>query len=146
MTGYDRTGDEKFGVLLDRARRFGGLTTQDIMEVFPVQTMSANELAMLVLRLEDAGVPLELEDELIGGSRRREPTAPAAPAINLPGAQQPGRNERQPAPAPGLAPDAHRGTEPVQQAAPAGDSGWTFVVIAGLLVALGALGLLFLSR
>ena len=61
------------------------LTTDDLRAVLPIETLSADDLAMIVLQLEDAGVSLEVTDDLLGTSRRRTPTSPQTPVFNCPG-------------------------------------------------------------
>lgn len=48
-------------------RSKGFLDTQDLLEALPVQTMSPEDIALVVVRLEDAGVPVELDESLLAG-------------------------------------------------------------------------------
>lgn len=138
--------DEKFATLRERAARRGFLTTDDVRQVLPIERMSADEIAMLMLRLEEAGIAVELDADVAGASRRRKPTAPQTPIIDLPGGQPIAHDANRRAPAPGLASDAYAQREPVAQIAPGGSREWTFVAAAGALIAVGALAIFFLSR
>lgn len=138
---------DKIELLRQRASRQGSVTIGDLREILPIEQMSADELALVVLELEDAGVPIEVDEALMGSSRRRTPTAQQAPLINLPGAQGAMRNdEPMRAAVPGLSPDAYRPSEPIYRATPEQAGAWKFVAAAGALIALGAIAVFLLSR
>jgi len=138
--------DEKLlATLRARAAQQGFLTTDDLRAVLPIDTLSANDLAMIVLQLEDVGVSLEIPNNLLGSSRRQTPTSSQTPVIQLPGAQAPMRSTSQRAAAPGVSPDAFASQEPLNVAAINVD-GWKFVAAAGAIIGLGALMLLYFSR
>lgn len=67
--------------------RKGELTPADLQAALPIHAMSAEDIARVVLELEEAGVPVELED-LIGGLAHPGGVAPLpiAPEPGLPGA------------------------------------------------------------
>lgn len=137
--------DRLLAQLRERAERNGALTTDDLRAVLPIETMSADELAMVVLRLEDVGVSVDVSDDLMGSSRRRTPTSSQTPVFQLPGSQAPTRGASQHAAAPGVAPDSYASQQPVH--APASSIGaWKFVAVAGAIVAIGAAALLFFLR
>ncbi len=137
--------DKLLATLRERAAKQGTLTTDDLRAVLPIETMSADDLAMVVLRLEDAGVSLEVTDDLLGSSRRRTPSSSQTPVFQLPGSQAPMRSTSQHAAAPGVSPDSYASQQPMQ--APASSVGaWKFVAAAGAIVALGAAALLFFLR
>jgi hypothetical protein len=46
-------------------RRKGHLTNLDLETVLPVETMSAEDIAMIVVYLEDAGVSIDLDETLL---------------------------------------------------------------------------------
>lgn len=138
--------DQAFAALLQRAKRQGFLTTDNVREVAPIEQMSADEIATLMLRLEEAGAVVEIPDDLMGASRQRAPTRPQAPVIDLPAGQPPGYDANRPAPAPGVAPDAYTAPEPVAQPAPSGSDGWKFVLAAALVIAAGAIVVFLLAR
>ncbi|MDB5570439.1 MAG: hypothetical protein JWN93_1622 [Hyphomicrobiales bacterium] len=76
-----------FQALVDLGRRKGRLETQDIARYMPVERMDAEDLALVLLELEQAGVEVELDDHLL----TRTPARPTSPApevapIDLPGA------------------------------------------------------------
>lgn len=138
--------DEKLlAVLRERAARQGVLTIDDLRAVLPIDTLSADDLAMVVLQLEEVGVSLEIPDDLLGSSRRHTPTSLQAPVIQLPGAQAPMGSTSQRAQAPGVSPDAFASQEPLVATA-ANSDGWKFVTAAAAIVGLGALALFYFSR
>lgn len=138
--------DEKLLMALrERAARQGVLTTDDLRAVLPIDTLSADDLAMVVLQLEDSGVSLEVPDDLLGSSRRRTPTSSQTPVFQLPGAQAPVRNTSHRAPSPGVSPDSFAPHEPLVITATNAD-GWRFVAAAGAIVGLGALMLFYFTR
>jgi hypothetical protein len=63
--------------LLDRlivlGRERGHLTTEDLRINLPVERMSAEEIALIVVQLEGSGVPVELEDSLISPAPEPSP-------------------------------------------------------------------------
>ena len=131
--------------LRERAKGQVVLTTDDLRAVLPIKTLSADDLAMIVLQLEDAGVSLEVTDDLLGTSRRRTPTSPQTPVFQLPGTQTPVRSTIQPAQAPGGSPDAYAPQEPIGANAANAD-GWKFVAAASAIIGVGALILFYFSR
>ena len=134
-------------MLKGRASRRGAVTTSDLREILPVDTMSADELALVVVKLEDAGVAIEVDEALMGASRRRTATAHEAPVFNLPGAQGAQRSvDPIQAAAPGLAPDVYRPSEPVYRATPEHAGAWKYVAAAGALIIVIAIAVLLLSR
>jgi hypothetical protein len=136
----------KLAELRTRAQRRGALSIEDLRDVLPVDHMSADDIASLLLQLEEAGVTVEIDDDLLGASRRRNATAPAAPTINLPGANAPGRDAKRQAPAPGLAQDAYAPQAHVEQAAPPSADAWRFIAAAAAVTAVVAAAFLFFVR
>src|SRR5215210_3868012 len=64
--------------LIDLGQTKGRLSTEDLQEVIPVDTMSLEELAEVILRLERAGIDVEVDPALL----EREPgTAARRPAL-----------------------------------------------------------------
>jgi hypothetical protein len=55
--------------ILDRlivsGRRQGYLTNEDLAANLPIGSMSADEIAMIVVHLEELGIPVELEERLL---------------------------------------------------------------------------------
>lgn len=137
--------EELLATLRERAARQGFLTTDDLRAVLPIDTLSADDLAMIVLQLEDVGVSLEVPDDLLGSSRRHTPTSLQTPVMQLPGAQAPMRNTSQRAAAPGISPDAFTSHEPLS-ATPVNADGWKFVAAAVAIIGLGAITLFYFSR
>lgn len=98
-------------IALGRSR--GGLTPADLHATLPIDALSAEDIAGIVLEVEEAGVPVELE-ELLGGLAHPDAVAPLpiAPAPGLPGAGL--------LPEPGdAAPDPGRGGAPIRTPDPA---------------------------
>ncbi len=84
--------------LIDKGRRNGNrLGIEQLGQDVPVETMTPEEVAALVERLETAGVDVELTDERLkrpraGSDYQRgagvvSMAAPAAPAVSAPGAR-----------------------------------------------------------
>jgi hypothetical protein len=53
--------------LIVEGRAKGFVDTQDLIAALPVQSMSPEEIALVVVHLEDAGVPVELDESLLAG-------------------------------------------------------------------------------
>jgi hypothetical protein len=62
--------------LIALGRQQGQLTTLDLEAHLPIHSMSAEDIALIVVHLEDAGVPVELDDSLLAP----HPKPAAAPA------------------------------------------------------------------
>jgi Sigma-70 factor, region 1.1 len=58
----DRTSLERLTAL---GRQKGRLTNQDLEEGLPVDRMSAEDIALVVAHLEEAGIPVDLDDALL---------------------------------------------------------------------------------
>jgi hypothetical protein len=67
--------------LIALGRQRGGLTNLDLQAALPIGTMSAEDIALIVIQLEEAGVPVELDESLL------QPREGAAPPRPLPGAE-----------------------------------------------------------
>lgn len=59
--------------LIALGRERGQLTTEDLRASLPVDNMSAADIALIVVHLEETGVPVELEDSLL--SPHSEPSS-----------------------------------------------------------------------
>lgn len=110
--------------LLALGRRQGHLTTEDLRRALPIASMEADEIALVVVHLEEAGVNVELDDSLLAGSADPSPvrmdgasilplsgvtSAPRPPPQPMPAASLPGAAEgRKPAPVTGLNLKAHK--------------------------------------
>jgi hypothetical protein len=66
-------------VALGRSR--GMLTVQDLKDHLPIEALSADTIALVVAHLEDAGIAVELDDNLLSGQGRTNP--PDTPGIEL---------------------------------------------------------------
>ncbi|HEY8381279.1 MAG TPA: RNA polymerase sigma factor region1.1 domain-containing protein [Microvirga sp.] len=69
--------------LIAHGRSRGHLTTEDLASALPVETMTPDEIALVVVHLEEAGVPVELDEELLAGPRHRPTLMAGAPDLYL---------------------------------------------------------------
>ncbi|AWB20731.1 hypothetical protein DA075_07190 [Methylobacterium currus] len=90
--------------LVTLGRSQGGLTPDDLRRALPVDRMSAEDIAMVLIELEEAGIPVDPDDSLLSG----RPLPPAG-TVRLP--------EPEPKPAEGAAPALE--SPPAATAAPA---------------------------
>jgi hypothetical protein len=51
--------------LIALGRQKGGLTNQDLEAALPTGSMSVEDIALVVLQLEEAGVPIDLDESLL---------------------------------------------------------------------------------
>ncbi len=58
----DRSSLERLVAL---GRQKGGLTNQDLAQALPVNDMSAEDIALVVVHLEESGIPVELDESLM---------------------------------------------------------------------------------
>ena len=72
MAAIDKTSLDRLVAL---GRKSGRLTTENLRDVLPIAAMSANDIALVVVHLEDAGIPVELEDSLLTEPKRPQPAA-----------------------------------------------------------------------
>ncbi|WP_414474028.1 RNA polymerase sigma factor region1.1 domain-containing protein [Microvirga sp. M2] len=91
------------GRLVSLGRERGHLTTADLRASLPIERMSAEEIALVVVHLEETGVPVELEESLLPAHQK--PAAPgprrSAQIIPFPGPRaRQGAPDTRPAPAP----------------------------------------------
>ena len=73
---------EIFDRLAEQGRRRGGLKTDDIRQVLPIESMTAEELVDMLTRLEAAGIAVEIDPALLKPRHRQntpQPTKSAAP-------------------------------------------------------------------
>ena len=68
-------------VALGRAK--GHLTSQDLEKALPVETMGADDIALVVVHLEDAGVPVELDPRLTEPSPGTHPPTLPSEMVGL---------------------------------------------------------------
>ena len=89
-------------VALGRAK--GHLTIEDLKAALPVDTMDPEDIALVVVHLEDAGIPVELDERLLG---RPSPAGPVTrPVAGSTTSTGPGRH---PPPTPGQSPSGAGG-------------------------------------
>lgn len=128
--------------LITLGRQQGLLTTLDLETNLPIHSMSPEEIALIVVHLEESGVPVELDDSLMAPN----PKTAAAPTrsaeiIPFPDRAAASRKKKRPAPLQKAA--AVQAAEPafVQQEKRAAH--WA-VAVAGLLVLALMVGALIL--
>jgi sigma-70-like protein len=130
-------------------RSHGGLTTEDLRRALPVDGMSAEDLALVVVHLEDEGIPVELDESHLGLTRAEGCSPGSGPdggvivlppvdsVPNPPRSRPPGNSRPLPSPE-ALAAEPSRG--PRDGMNPKG------AVIVGLvLLAIAALGIVLAS-
>jgi len=69
--------------LITLGRKQGHLTNQDLEANLPIDAMSAEEIALIVVHLEETGIAVELDDSLISQPAKPSP-APARSAEIIP--------------------------------------------------------------
>jgi hypothetical protein len=69
--------------LIALGRQQGQLTTLDLETNLPIHSMSAEDIALIVVHLEEAGIPVELEDSLMA-PHPKPASAPARSAEIIP--------------------------------------------------------------
>lgn len=70
--------------LIDLGRRRGEVTTADLRANLPVHAMSAEEIARIVVGLEEAGIAVELEADLLLPGPQAAPPKTGAEIIPFP--------------------------------------------------------------
>lgn len=79
MNGFDKAALDR---LMALGRRRGHLTTGDLESELPISAMAPDEIALVIVHLEEAGIPVEVDAALLTGEHR--PTAPGEGGIVLP--------------------------------------------------------------
>lgn len=90
------------GRLISLGRERGHLTTADLRASLPIERMSAEEIALVVVHLEETGVPVELEESLLPARPKPTPASRhSAQIIPFPGPRaRRGTPDTRPAPPP----------------------------------------------
>ncbi len=70
--------------LMETGRQQGGLEIDDIRRALPVDTMSAEELANVLARLEEAGISVEIDSALLTPRHRKMRPHQIKPATGPP--------------------------------------------------------------
>jgi hypothetical protein len=133
-------GRDTLDRLVELGRRRGGLTSEDLRTALPVERMAAEDIALVVLELENAGIDVQVEDHLLARPGSPSPV-PELPVIDLPGTAPPRGEALSPAPTPGLAQVAPGRPEPATRMASARRASWWFMIAAFALIVLLSLGL-----
>jgi hypothetical protein len=85
--------------LIALGRERGHLTNQDLEANLPIASMSAEEIALIVVHLEETGVPVELDDSLLSPNAKVSPaSAKSAEIIPFPDRAAAARMKRRTAP------------------------------------------------
>ncbi|WP_018263188.1 RNA polymerase sigma factor region1.1 domain-containing protein [Methylobacterium sp. WSM2598] len=72
--------------LIARGRERGELTSADLRAALPISGMSPDAIALVLIELEEAGVPVELEEDLLAPGRGFSAAPP--PAAELPAGRE----------------------------------------------------------
>jgi hypothetical protein len=119
-----------FDRLISLGRERGHLTTEDLRASLPIESMSAEDIAQVVIQLEETGVPVELEESLL--SHHPKPASmprQSAEIIPFPGP----RARHKPSKVISLQPVKPVLPEPDQEPAEIMPSGYWIVAGAGVL-------------
>lgn len=129
MTGFDKAALERLMVL---GRRRGHLTIGDLESELPVHAMASDEIALVIVHLEEAGIPVEVDAALLTGAPRPAPLRPEEPSIVLPDRDASAPPLSLAADATGAAPVRPVPAQVTEGAATKGTTHWA-VAIGGLL-------------
>lgn len=69
--------------LITLGRQQGHLTNRDLEDNLPIASMRAEDIALIVVQIEESGVPVELDDSLLSSNAKPIP-APARSAVIIP--------------------------------------------------------------
>lgn len=75
--------------LIALGRQKGSLTNRDLEAVLPTGAMSVEDIALVVLQLEEAGVPIDLDEDLLSRNRGAVASMPLQSAEILPFPKRP---------------------------------------------------------
>jgi hypothetical protein len=131
--------------LIALGRKKGYLTNQDLEANLPIDSMSPEEIALIVVHLEETGVPVELEDSLISANPKPSlPPARTAEIIPFPGRSAAPQAKPLKIPLQTGAPSQPVLNKPEVQAGDKAAAHWA-VAVAGGLVLIVLVGLLMVS-
>ena len=119
--------------LVAQGRAKGHLTNEDLTAALPIETMDADDIALVVVHLEEAGVAVELDESLLTGQPARPPED--ARKIEFVSRDRPG--ERPSPVRPDLTAGDRRSADDLPVPGPATEAGPSVhraVVLAGLAV------------
>ncbi len=71
--------------LISLGRERGHVTTEDLRASLPIDAMSAEDIALIVVHLEETGVPVELEEKLLAPAHAKPAPQRSAEIILFPG-------------------------------------------------------------
>ncbi|MBQ0819635.1 RNA polymerase sigma factor region1.1 domain-containing protein [Microvirga sp. HBU67558] len=128
--------------LIALGREQGHLTNQDLEDNLPIASMSAEEIALIVVHLEETGVPVELDDSLASPNPKPSPApVKSAEIIPFPDRAAAAKMKRRNAPLQKAGPTP---SEATKTAWPSGRAAHWAVVISGLLVLVLLVGLVMM--
>ncbi|BCM84302.1 RNA polymerase sigma factor region1.1 domain-containing protein [Methylobacterium indicum] len=125
QAAFDRTTLDRL-IALGRSR--GGLTPDDLRQALPVDRMSAEDIALVLIELEEAGIPVDPDEILLRGGGTPLP----AGAVRLPEPPAPGPDAPVPEPPPAAAAAATAAAPDRVSAPPDRGGAHRAVVLAGL--------------
>ncbi|HZH53055.1 MAG TPA: RNA polymerase sigma factor region1.1 domain-containing protein [Microvirga sp.] len=74
-----------FEGLISLGRQRGGLTNEDLRRALPIGAMSAEDIALVILQLEESGIPVDLDESLLmAASRNTASPRPSAEILPFP--------------------------------------------------------------
>jgi hypothetical protein len=128
--------------LIALGREQGHLTTQDLEANLPIASMSAEEIALIVVHLEEIGIPVELDDSLISVNAKPSPaSAKSAEIIPFPDRTAAARMKRRTASLQKVSPSQSEAAKSAQQ--DKRPAHWA-VAISGVLVLALLVGLVMM--
>ncbi|MEE1613528.1 RNA polymerase sigma factor region1.1 domain-containing protein [Microvirga sp. CF3016] len=128
--------------LIALGREQGHLTNQDLEANLPIASMSAEEIALIVVHLEESGVPVELDDSLVSPNAKPNPApVKSAEIIPFPDRAAAARMKRRTAPLQTVNPSQPAVAQSAQQGRRTAH--WA-VAISGLLVLVLLIGLVMM--
>ena len=128
--------------LIALGRMQGHLTNQDLEANLPITSMNADEIALIVVHLEETGIPVELDDSLISpNGKQTSASARSAEIIPFPDRSAAARMRRRTAPLQKV----HPSQAETAKSAPQGNrtAHWA-VALSGLLVLVLLVGLVMM--
>jgi len=118
--------------LIALGRKQGHLTNRDLEDNLPIASMSAEDIALIVVQIEETGVPVELDDSLVPPNAKPSPApARSAEIIPFPDRTAAARMKQRKAPLQKASASAPKAAEPAGRKNRAAH--WA-VAVAGLIV------------
>jgi hypothetical protein len=125
----DAISKDALNNLLSVGRRQGHLTTTDLTAALPISAMSPDEIATIVVQLEESGIPVELDEGLLRGRGKPSVLPKGGPDFAVP------EGSTAQAPPQGQPPDPRTGPQIDTEPSASAPGAHMSVILAGLLVA-----------